>query len=421
MTVSPYRSSHLRLILCFILFPLMQLKAQVAKPGLQSGYWRASILRADGNPIVFLFQVSAVSGKKIIRVINGSEKLVVDQVRQKADSVYIDMPFFDSHFALRMTDKHTLKGDWIKYSGEKKTVVPFEAVYQDNRPARFPARNPPRYDISGRWSALFTGKDDTTAAVGEFRQKGSDVKGTFLTPTGDYRYLDGVVDGDTLILSAFDGGHAYSFVSLISDSRNMSGHFYSGAASVEQWTGAKNDSASLPDEYGLSHLRDSLNAVPRFRFPDLQGHMISLSDPRYKNKVVILQMLGSWCPNCMDETGFLSPWYDKNRSRGVEVIGLAYERTANTRKITELLQPFVKRFSVKYPILITGALTSDSLRSQKTIPEIDQIAGFPTTIFLDKKGEIRKIHTGFNGPGTSAHYTEYIREFNTLVDRLLAE
>ena len=137
-----------------------------------------------------------------------------------------------------------------------------------------------------------------------------------------------------------------------------------------------------------------------FKFPDLNGKSVSLSDPVFKNKVVIIQILGSWCPNCMDETRFLSPWYLQNKSRGVEILGLAYERTTSFADTKRLLQPFINRFHVTYPILATGVLTSDSLRTEKTLPEIREIVGFPTTIFIDKKGMVRKIHTGFNGPGT---------------------
>ena len=123
----------------------------------------------------------------------------------------------------------------------------------------------------------------------------------------------------------------------------------------------------------------------------------------------------------MDETRFLSSWYLQNKPRGVDIVGLAYERTGSFADAKRLLQPFVMRFNVTYPILITGVAVSDSLRTEKTIPEIQSIVGFPTTIFIDKKGVIRKIHTGFNGPGTGEHYELYKKEFDKLVNELLSE
>jgi len=396
------------------LFPVIKI------PVISTGIWRGELMRNDGHPIVFNFEIRERSGKIIIFILNGAERLLVDNIRQLGDSLWIDMPFFDSHFSIRIMDEQKLEGNWIKNNGDRQAVVPFTAIY--NIKERFPVMQAPVFNISGRWSVHFKGMLDTTEAVGEFKQSGAQVRGTFLTPTGDYRFLEGVVTGDTLKLSTFDGGHAYSFVCKIIDSNQMGdGFYYAGATSVETWTAEKNGNAKLPDEFSLTHLKDSGNASLHFTFRDLDGHLVSLSDVQFKNKVVIVQILGSWCPNCMDETRFLAPWYIKNKSRGVEVVGLAYERTASFADAKKLLQPFILRFHVTYPILPTGVAVGDSLRTEKTLPELEKIIGFPTTIFIDKKGAVRKIHTGFNGPGTGEHYALYQKEFNELVDRLLQE
>jgi hypothetical protein len=123
----------------------------------------------------------------------------------------------------------------------------------------------------------------------------------------------------------------------------------------------------------------------------------------------------------MDETRFLAPWYNQNKSRAIAIIGLAYERTTSFADAKRLLQPFITRFHVTYPILATGVSVNDSLRTEKTLPEIQQIVGFPTTIFIDKKGLVRKIETGFNGPGTGEHYETFKKEFNELIDSLVNE
>ena len=408
------------IVLTFFLLPVAKAIPNAGDSiRLSLGLWRGEILRADGHPIVFIFQTKAVSGRIIIHIINGTERLMVDNIHQRGDSLFIDMPFFDSHFSLRIVDDKKLEGNWIKISGSRRSVIPFRAIF--NQSSRFPDPQTPVFNISGRWSAHFRGLMDSTEAIGEFSQLGADVRGTFLTPTGDYRFLEGVVDGDTLRLSTFDGGHAYSFVSKILDSNKMQGFYYAGAISIESWVAEKNAEAKLPDEFSLAGLKDSTKAMLHFKFPDLNGQMVSLGDPSFKNKVVIIQILGSWCPNCMDETRFLSSWYIQNKSRGVEIVGLAFERTESFADTRRLLQPFVTRFNVTYPILATGVITSDSLRTEKTLPEIREIVGFPTTLFIDKKGRVRKIHTGFNGPGTGEHYELYKKEFNELVSSLLAE
>jgi len=61
------------------------------------------------------------------------------------------------------------------------------------------------------------------------------------------------------------------------------------------------------------------------------------------------------------------------------------------------------------------------LRTEKTLPQLTPIMVFPTSIFIDKKGKVRKLDTSFNGPGTGEHYDEYKREFEAMVDALLRE
>ena len=100
---------------------------------------------------------------------------------------------------------------------------------------------------------------------------------------------------------------------------------------------------------------------------------------------------------------------------------MTYQRTSSYQEAKKLLLPFVNRLQVKYPIAITGVSVNDSLRTEKTLPEIQKIIGFPTTIFIDKTGKIRKIHTGFTGPGTGDHYEIFTKEFNDIIDALLRE
>jgi peroxiredoxin len=181
----------------------------------------------------------------------------------------------------------------------------------------------------------------------------------------------------------------------------------------------KDPNASLPDVAAM-YVKDGEEKL-NFRFMDLNKKFVSINDPKFKNKVVIIQIMGSWCPNCMDETAFLSDFYNKNKQRGVEVIGLAYEYSTDFERSRKSIQKFKDRFNVKYTLLNTGVTVSDTLRTEKTLPQLTTIKSFPSTIFIDKKGRVAKIHTGFEGPGTGVHYEELKKEFAATVDRLLRE
>jgi alkyl hydroperoxide reductase subunit AhpC len=122
----------------------------------------------------------------------------------------------------------------------------------------------------------------------------------------------------------------------------------------------------------------------------------------------------------MDETAYLAPFYEKYKSKGVEVVGLAYERTTDLQKSKKNVERMKNRFNVGYDMLLTG-YTNDTKEVVKSLPMLQNFEAFPTTILIDKSGNVRKIHTGFSGPGTGEHYTEFVKEFEKSVDDLLAE
>ncbi|MGZ8540015.1 MAG: peroxiredoxin family protein, partial [Chitinophagaceae bacterium] len=311
----------------------------------------------------------------------------------------------------------SLKGIWLKGTAVKTQQWPFAAIPGKKRfdASQGAAKN----NISGRWSVTITRANGTTRpAVAEFVQKGNNLTGTFLTPTGDYRYLQGVVTGDRLLLSTFDGAHAYTFSAKIVNANKIAeGFFGSGIAGKETWIAEKNKNVRLP-EGSAPQLKEGYSNLD-FVFNDIDGNKVSINDERFKNKVVIIQIMGSWCPNCLDETKFLSDYYNRNRDRGIEILSLAYEYSTDFQRSQKSLRKFQQLFNVKYPMLITGVSVSDSLRTEKTLPQITAIKGFPTTIFLDRKGNVQEIHSSFYGPGSGKHYEEFKKEFNATVDGLL--
>ena len=394
-------------------------RTAAAGPGLPNGQWRAVLERKDGHSIVFNFESKDSAGKKILYIRNAGERLLVDDIKYQGDSVLIKLPFFESQLRAVITGEGNLRGVWLKHGADSYQVVPFEAFY--NNTQRFPAGIRAPRSVEGRWRAVFvdTRGGDSSLRVGEFTQVGDRVTGTFLDPTGDYRYLEGIVDGDSLRLSCFDGGHAYYFSARVEDGGRLSGgQFFSGAAGYEKWTAVKDESAALPDEFTLTKWNKDAGPIA-FTFRDIDGKQVSLSDKRFKGKVVLLQIMGSWCPNCMDETQFLSKFYNEYHPKGVEIIGLAYERSTDFARSQTSLRSFQQRFQVKYPMLITGVAVGDPDRAAKTLPQLEKIVGFPTTIFLDKTGKISRIHTGFSGPGTGAHYEDQKKEIYRVVDELL--
>jgi peroxiredoxin len=409
----------MRSITCLLALLITASGGSAQKPAVAAatGWWRGQLHREDGHNIIFNFEWTTDKGKIVWFFRNASERIRVTDIQVKKDSVIVQMPLFESQFRLKKSGDG-LTGNWIK-GGAIKTQVMRVTVRRGGQ--RFDAGNDGFFDIHGRWSAKFITGDMYSPAIAEFTQHINYITGTFLNPTGDYRYLEGLVSEDSLKLSCFDGSHAYFFTAKVEDKNTIRrGWFYSGATHKEEWVAEKNDTATLPAEDAAMYLRPGEEKL-HFSFKDLGGKTVSINDERFKNKVVVVQLMGSWCPNCMDETAFLSDYYNHNRQRGIEIVSLAYEYSTDRNRSVKTLKKFQQRFNVQYPMLITGVTIADSLRTEKTLPELTPIKFFPSSVVLDKQGRVRKLDTGFQGPGTGEHYLEYKREFEDTINRLLRE
>lgn len=254
---------------------------------------------------------------------------------------------------------------------------------------------------------------------GIFSQKDNRVVGTFRTTTGDYRFLEGVMDNDSLRVSAFDGAHAFLFKAKVTDS-TMSGIFYSGNHFKEPFLAIRNESYELPSPDSLTFLKQGYDKLD-FTFPDMNGNMVSLGGNMFKDKVVVVQIMGSWCPNCLDETKFLVDYLSKKNNKDLAVVGLAFEYAKTEELAFRSIKRLVDRIGVEYPILLAQYGTDNKEKAQEKLPMLNRVLSYPTTIFIDKKGVVRKIHTGFTGPATGDKFEEFKLEFDSFLQQLLSE
>jgi len=409
--------------LYIVLAGLFSLQFAQSQEIIRKGIWRGELLRSDGNAIVINFEVVHKDNTTKLFILNAGDRLEVDDVSKKGDSVIIKMPFFDSQFRVKARGKDRLEGTWIKTLADRHVVIPFTA--RNNESYRFKIKSKARpADVSGRWAVNFV---DTAGrsmpSVGVFAQSGNKLTGSFLTPYGDYRYLEGVVDGDSLKLSGFDGGYAQLFRAKVGEDGSIqNGAFYTGAGPATQvWHAVRDDNAVLPDASAAAHVKEGMEPRLDFTFKDSDGNPVSINDECYKNKVIILQILGSWCPNCLDEAPLFIEMYNQYRDQGLEIIGLSYERTEDFTKSQAAVRNFIRRLKINYPVLIAPVAVGDTLRTEKTLPQINKIPAFPTTIFIGRDGRISSIHSGFNGPGTGEEeYSKQKAEYRHIAEELLS-
>ena len=386
-------------------------------PSVQMGTYRG-VLALPGGDLPFGLVLEQQGSTVVGYLINGPERLPLNEVKVSGTHLEILMPGYENRL-LADASGAALHGEVVLDKlGGKQQHVPFQAqLGQEYR--FFPSAAGDTPNVAGRWAVTFTDdKGATEKDVGEFAQSQDVVTGTILTDTGDHRYLAGQVHGDELYLSTFDGAHVYLYKAKINADGSLAGDHWSGMAYHEKMAATRDAGAALPDAYSLTSMRSGTQHFD-FAFPDLAGNTVSSKDPQFQNKVMIVAIAGSWCPNCHDEAAFLEPLYREYRAKGVEIVSLMFEHFGDFPHAAEAAQRFKQHYGIEYTTLIAGI--SDKDEAGKKLPMLDRVYGFPTTIFIDKKGVVRKIHTGFSGPATGEHYTQFTAEVKDTLDQLLAE
>lgn len=378
-----------------------------------TGIWRA-VLLTPGGELAFNIEISNKDQKYTLTIMNGEERMILDEIQTKGDSLIARFPVYESELRLKAIGNNKLEGSFINLTRLTHASIPIKA--EAGISERYPVNNVSRINVDGRWQVVFSpGSKDSSYSVGLFKQSGHKVTGTFLTTSGDYRYLEGVVSNDSLILSNFDGVFVYLFKARITKD-NIAGIFYSGTHHQEPFSGVRDEKATMPDPSSISRYMEEDKKFT-FRFADADSVVYSSEDSIFKNKVVIVQILGSWCPNCLDESDYLNDFYEKNKSRGIEIVGISFEKTDEFARAAANVTRLKSRLKLTYPILI-GPNRS---RLKETLPRLENFAGYPTTIFLDRNHRVRKIHAGFSGPATGAEYEKFKDDFEAFVSRLLSE
>ena len=381
---------------------------------LKLGIWRAELQVTPDDALPFIFEVTSPQSLKIF---NAEEVILVNDITYSNDTIVFKTPVFEGYIEAKINNGN-LKGNFIKESLDR--VVPFSAEFGKHE--RFISEtNTINQNVSGNWEVVFSpdAEEDRYVAKGIFEQNGDKVTGTFRTTTGDYRYLEGIMDGNTMKLSTFDGAHAFLFTAQVKDD-TMNGMFYSGNHWSEPFTAKRNDNFELPDANNLTFLNEGFETL-EFSFPDAEGHMVSLSDEQFKNKVVVVQVMGSWCPNCLDESKYYSEYYNSNQNKDITFVALAFEYAKTKDKAFQSIKRLKESFGISYPVLLAQYGTSDKVKAQEKLPMLNHVLSYPTSIFIDKKGKVRKIHTGFNGPATGDKYVEFKDEFTNFIDELVNE
>ncbi|MEZ5050640.1 MAG: TlpA disulfide reductase family protein [Saprospiraceae bacterium] len=397
------------------------------------GLWRG-ILYLDGNtgPIVasedetvqmpeiegelpFNFEVKYLENNNLsFEFINGDERIIVTDIkygldRETAkDTLEIYFKEFDTELK-GIYENGIIEGHWI-VNYKENYQIPFKAVFGKNY--RFlPKDKEPLFDITGDWKAVFEpGSEDAYNAIGQFKQNGKELTGTFSTETGDYRYLDGQIYDNKFRLSAFDGAHAFLFEGKVANEDSIIGSFRSGKHYKSNWVAKKGETENYlmnPFEMTQYDTEKPLN----FILKDSENQELDITQSNHKK---IIQITGTWCPNCKDETQFLKSYYQK-KPDDVDIIAVAFERYDDEAKNIDIIKTYKEKMGFPYPILLGGKVGSAATKS--AFPQLDGIHSYPTILFVDGDNRIKKVFTGYYGPATQ-EYEHFKKQFEDTVEKL---
>jgi len=413
-------TSHFPLPALFSLAVLMAGCGQDIKEStvdiLTPGAWHIALdldSTVGNKPLPFQFDLTHNGAGWKMTIHNQEEAITVDSVVLRGDSFLVRMPFFDSDFRGVIKDPKTITGSWYNHYKGPDYAIPFTATAGDAPRFQGHASTPPP-DISGDWEAHFVDGMDDEAAIGMFNVRGNAVTGTFATETGDMRYLDGMANTDSLFLSTFNGSMVYLFEAAFRHD-SIIGVFHSGYRRQVRWYAVRNPGFKLGNDETLTQLDPKQHVA--FSFPSADGGMCSLSDDRYKGKAVVVEIMGTWCPNCLDESRMLNEMYGKYHGDGLEMLALAFERYPDQTMAIASIQHFHDKLGLNYDMLYAGMANSDTVMSK--LPFIAHFMSYPTTLLIGRDGTVRRIYTGIYGPGTGTRYVQFKdRMENSIVDLL---
>ena len=400
--------------------------------GIPPGIWRGVLELSSqtddfdektGGQLPFNFEVIYDRPDSFHIVIHdGEERIVINDIhmgvdrRTARDTIRIDFPVYDSHIEAQC-EEDAIEGWWVVHN-RKDYRIKFKALH--GQPYRFfQLPDPPAADLTGTWDCTFElDTDHPIRAIGEFKQDSNTITGTFLFATGDDRFLEGTVNGDRLHLSVFDGSHAYLYEAKILPDGQLTGIYRSGSHYKTYWEAKRSDSihlSQLGDPLQLTRMK-SKDAF-QLALPGLDGQMVDISSGLYAGKPKIIQIMGTWCPNCRDETSFLLDYLKKHPDPGFEILGVSFERHTDTLKAMAAIRTYKEKLNIPYTLLYGGP--NDKTKASEVFPMLDKVVAYPTLIFLNQANQVVAIHTGFAGPATS-EFPLFVKEFDDLVSKMIS-
>jgi thiol-disulfide isomerase/thioredoxin len=372
-----------------------------------AGIWDATV-NVNGVEIPFAFELAGSATNPSGSFFNGDERVTSTSGTFAEDKLVL---LYD-HYAGRL--EATLKdGELDGVYKRVKALYAFHAKPHVAPPA--PATAPP--PIGGLWEVGVKSSKGESAWRLIIRQSGADVSAAILRVDGDTGTLSGRWRDGKFLLSHFSGARP----ALLEITPAADGTLQVDLNRQQKLTATRQSEArakGLPaptDPTAHTRMKDPSEPL-KFAFPDLKGMLVSSTDARFRGKVVLVNIGGSWCPNCHDEAPFLMELYRKYHGLGLEIVMLSFEEEDQQQDLKRL-HAFVSRYGVEYPVLMAGAPSDLAAK----LPQAVNLNAWPTTFFIGRDGLVRAVHAGFAGKASGELHQQLKEEMSGTIETLLAE
>jgi thiol-disulfide isomerase/thioredoxin len=348
--------------------------------------------------------------------LNGSEQTPIPEVSYHGDS--LTFVFSEYGAAMRGIWKSgKLAGEFLRF--RKDTVMnKFEAApiaSAEKTPASKASTEVP---LVGKFQAYFMQKEGIdSSSQATFWAHGDSVYGTIVESSGDLGLMTGMQIGNSVVLARFTGWQG-QLIELKRVMNSWSGMLYYRIPPPVSFT--LEPRATLIDELTAAK-RPSMKDLRKpfvFSGTTVMGDTLSNLSPQFKGKVLILDIMGTWCHNCMDAAPLLQKLYSEFGNQGLEIVGLSFELGNDPVTARRNLLLYEERYGITFPVLFCGSTASANVED-KVKSQVNNFPGYPTTLFVDRSGVVRVIHGGFNGPGTGEYFQAQINQYYDHVRDLL--
>lgn len=381
-------------------------RAEVPSPP-RSGAWDGSV-QASGVVVPFRLELTLRGASAEGAFFNGDQR--VRSSSGSFDGTHLSLAF--DHFASQLEAQWSDGTFTGSYARPGQPALPFEA--RPHSPPQRPSVRPP--SIAGAWEIAVVEATGERAWRLFVRQAGAEASAAILRVDGDTGELSGSYRDGKFVLSHFSGARPALYELTPAQDGSLA-IVHNGKTRYTALRSRVARAKALPepaDPARWTSVKDPTKPL-RFSGKDLTGATVDERDPRFTGKVVLLNVMGSWCPNCHDEAPFLAELSRRYRRRGLEVVSISFEDAEQLKQPTRL-RAFIDAYHIDFTVLLGG----EPRHVSEVLPDALNLSTWPATFLIGRDGLVHGAHAGFASKATGPAHERLTTQITTAIERLLA-